>query len=58
MTAVATGDWRTLHSEELHDFYLSPTNIKLIKSRKMRLERHVTNIAEKKRKDKVFSRET
>jgi hypothetical protein len=32
----ATGDWRELHSEELRDFYSSPSIIRIIKSRRMR----------------------
>jgi hypothetical protein len=31
-----TGKWRTLHSEELHNFYSSPNIIRQIKSRRMR----------------------
>jgi hypothetical protein len=31
-----TGDWRTLHNEELKKFYFSPNIIKMIKSRRMR----------------------
>jgi hypothetical protein len=32
----ATGDWRTLHNEELNDLYSSPNIIWVIKSRIMR----------------------
>jgi hypothetical protein len=32
----ATGDWRKLHNEELHNFYSSPDIIRMIKSRRMR----------------------
>jgi hypothetical protein len=31
----ATGDWRKLHNEELHDLYFSPNIIRMIKSRRM-----------------------
>jgi hypothetical protein len=31
-----TGAWRKLHNEELHNFYTSPSIIKMIKSRRMR----------------------
>jgi hypothetical protein len=31
-----TGDWRTLHKEELHNLYLSLNIIRLIESRRMR----------------------
>ena len=30
------GDWRRLHSEELHDLYSFPDIVRVIKSRKMR----------------------
>jgi hypothetical protein len=32
-----TGGWRKLHNEELHNLYSSPSIIRIIKSRKMRL---------------------
>jgi hypothetical protein len=28
-----TGEWRKLHNEELNDMYLSPTTVRVIKSR-------------------------
>jgi hypothetical protein len=31
----ATGSWRKLHNEELHNFYTSPSIIRMIKSRRM-----------------------
>jgi len=39
------GDWRRLHNEELHNFYTSPI-IRLIKSRRLRWERHVACMVE------------
>jgi hypothetical protein len=36
-----TGGQRTLHNEELHNFYSSPSTIRIIKSRKMRWTGHV-----------------
>jgi hypothetical protein len=36
-----TGGWRKLHSEELHNLYSLPDNIKITKSRKMRWAGHV-----------------
>jgi hypothetical protein len=31
-----TGGWRKLHNEEVHNFYSSPSIIRIIKSRRMR----------------------
>jgi hypothetical protein len=31
-----TGGWRKLHNEELHNFYSSPSIIRMIKSRRIR----------------------
>jgi hypothetical protein len=31
-----TGDWRKLHTEELHNLYPSPDIIRMFKSRRMR----------------------
>jgi hypothetical protein len=41
-----TGDWRKLHNEELHNLYLSPNIIRLIKSRRMRWTGHVARMEE------------
>jgi hypothetical protein len=43
-----TGEWRKLHNEELRDLYSSPNIIRMIKSRRMRLARHVARIEEKR----------
>jgi hypothetical protein len=40
-----TGGWRKLHNEELHNLYSSPNVIKMIKSKKMKWEGHVTHMA-------------
>jgi hypothetical protein len=36
-----TGGWRKLHNEELHNFYYSPSIIRIIMSWKMRWAGHV-----------------
>jgi hypothetical protein len=38
---AVTGEWRKLHNEELRDLYSSPSIIRIIKSRRMRLAGHV-----------------
>jgi hypothetical protein len=41
-----TGEWRKLHSGELHNLYSSPDSIRQIKSRRMRWAGHVARIGE------------
>jgi hypothetical protein len=41
-----TGEWRKLHSEELHILYSSPNIIRQIKSRRMRWAGHVARMGE------------
>jgi hypothetical protein len=43
-----TGGWRKLHNEEHHDLYSSLSIITIIKSRRMRLERHVARMGKKR----------
>jgi hypothetical protein len=43
-----TVGWRKLHNEELHNLYSSPSIIRVIKSRRMRLAEHVTRMGEKR----------
>jgi hypothetical protein len=43
-----TGGWRTLHNEELHNIYSSPSIIRMIKSRRMRWAGHVARTGEKR----------
>jgi hypothetical protein len=39
-----TRGWRKLHNEELHDWYSSPSIIRMTKSRRMRLAGHVARM--------------
>jgi hypothetical protein len=41
-----TGGWRRLHNEELHESYVSTNVIRVIKSRRMRWNGHVTRMGE------------
>jgi len=41
-----TGEWRNLHNEELNDLYCSHNNVRVIKSRRMRLVGHMTSMGE------------
>jgi hypothetical protein len=41
-----TGDWRKLHNEGLHNLYSSPTIIRMIKSRRVKLAGHVARVVE------------
>jgi hypothetical protein len=41
------GAWRRLHNEELHNFYSSPSIIRMIKLRRMRWGGHVTRMEKK-----------
>jgi hypothetical protein len=43
----ATGEWRRLQNEELHDLYSSPNIIRVIKSRRMRWAGHVARMGGK-----------
>jgi hypothetical protein len=43
-----TGGLRKLHTEELHNLYISPSIIKMIESRRTRWAGHVGRMAEKR----------
>jgi hypothetical protein len=49
-----TGGWRKLHNEELHNLYSSPSIIRMIKSRRMRLAGHVARMGEKRNAYRIF----
>jgi hypothetical protein len=49
-----TGDWRKLHSGELHNLYSSPDIIRQIKSRRMSWAGHVTRMGEGRKLYSVF----
>jgi hypothetical protein len=49
-----TGEWRKLHSEELHNLYTSPDIIRQIKSRQMRWAGHVARMGEDRKLYKVL----
>jgi hypothetical protein len=43
-----TGGWRKLHNEELRDLYTSPSIIRIIKWRRLRLVGHIARMGEKR----------
>jgi hypothetical protein len=43
------GEWRKLHSEELHNFYSCPDIIRQVKSRRMKWAGHVARMEEEKK---------
>jgi hypothetical protein len=49
-----TGEWRTLHNEELHDFYSSPSIIRIMKARRTRWAGHVARTREKRNAYKLL----
>jgi hypothetical protein len=48
MKDEVTRDWRKLHGEELHNFYSSPYILRMINSRRLRLEGHVACVRDEK----------
>jgi hypothetical protein len=49
-----TGEWRKLHSEELHNLYSSPDTVRQVKSRRMRWAGHVACMGEERKVYKVL----
>jgi hypothetical protein len=49
-----TGGWRRLHNEELHNLHVSPNNIRVIKSRRMKWTVHVARMGEIRNKYKIL----
>jgi hypothetical protein len=48
LTWIRRREWRRLHNEELYDLY-SPSNIiRVLKSRRMRLARHVARMSDRR----------
>jgi hypothetical protein len=50
----ATGEWRKLHNEELHNFYSSPDIIRQIKSRRIRWAGNVAHMGQERKVYKVL----
>jgi len=48
------GNWRRLHNAEIHDLNTLPNDIRLMKSRRMRLTGHVANMGDKRRAYKIL----
>jgi hypothetical protein len=42
------GSWRNLHNDELHSLYSSPNIVRVIKSRRLKWEGHVTLMGEER----------
>jgi hypothetical protein len=49
-----TGEWRKLHSEELHNLYSSPDIIRQVRSRRMRWAGHLARMGEERNVYKVL----
>jgi hypothetical protein len=47
-TDEVIGGWREQHNEELRNLYCSPSVIRIIKSKRMRLAGHVARMGEKR----------
>jgi hypothetical protein len=49
-----TAEWIKLHNEELNDLYSSPTIVRVIKSRRMRLAGHIARVGEERGVQRVL----
>ena len=49
------GEWRRLHSEELHNLYRSPNKDRMIKSRRLRWAGHVVRMEEGRSAFKILT---
>jgi hypothetical protein len=47
MVLSMTGEWRKLHNEELNNLYSLPSNVRVVKSRRMRWAGHVARMGRK-----------
>ena len=48
LRGIRYGNWRRLHSEELHEFYPSPNIVQVLESKRMRWVGHVTCMGERR----------
>ena len=55
---VITGEWRTLHNEELSDLYSLPNIVRVVKSRRMRWAGHVARMGQGRGVYRVLGGET
>jgi hypothetical protein len=53
-----TGEWRKLHSEELHNLYSSPNIIRQIIARRMRWVGHVARMGGREKCTRLCGKET
>jgi hypothetical protein len=48
------GGWRKLHNEQLHELYSSPSIIRMVRSKRMRLAGHIAQTGEKSNPCKIL----
>jgi hypothetical protein len=49
-----TGGWRKLRNEELHNLYSSPSMIRMMKARRIKLAGHVVRMGEKRNANRIL----